>query len=378
MKAVLLSCFNYYDIRMKYIEKFLANKKIDVTIISSDFDHMKKKKVNIEEKNYRIIKTIPYYKNMSLRRIVSHFLFSKKAMEEIEALNPDLIWAIIPPNSLVYFLSKYKKSHQVKLIYDVFDLWPETFPSKKDFFLKIPFKLWKNLRNNYLNDADIVVTECRLYHNELEKVVPHSKLKTLYISKGKKYIKEEIQLSRDHINICYLGSINNIIDVPKIIGILTLINKYKKVRLHVIGEGESKAYFDNELKKNNINAEFYGAVFDQDFKQNIFTKCHFGLNIMKKEVYVGLTMKSIEYFQASLPIINNIKGDTTELVNKYEAGINISNKIGEEIKKILNFSYEDYMILRRNANKLYNDNLSPTAVENEINKIFEQIFKGNE
>ena len=35
---------------------------------------------------------------------------------------------------------------------------------------------------------------------------------------------------------------------------------------------------------------------------------------MKQEVFVGLTMKSIDYFEAGLPIINNIHGDTWNIV----------------------------------------------------------------
>ena len=57
-------------------------------------------------------------------------------------------------------------------------------------------------------------------------------------------------------------------------------------------------------------------------KQEIFDQCHFGLNIMKESVYVGLTMKSIDYFEASLPIINNIKGDTWAFVERNQIGIN--------------------------------------------------------
>ena len=43
---------------------------------------------------------------------------------------------------------------------------------------------------------------------------------------------------------------------------------------------------------------------------------------MKKSVCVGLTMKSIDYFEFGLPIINNIKGDTWNAVEEYGIGIN--------------------------------------------------------
>ena len=72
---------------------------------------------------------------------------------------------------------------------------------------------------------------------------------------------------------------------------------------------------------------YHGKIYDPQAKQDIFDKCHFGLNIMKNCVCVGLTMKSIDYFQHGLPIINNIPGDTAEIINKYKVGINIDKDL---------------------------------------------------
>ena len=62
-------------------------------------------------------------------------------------------------------------------------------------------------------------------------------------------------------------------------------------------------------------------------KKQIFDKCHFGLNIMKDTVCVGLTAKSIDYFQAGLPILNSIQIDTKDIVNKNLFGFNVTDDI---------------------------------------------------
>jgi hypothetical protein len=46
---------------------------------------------------------------------------------------------------------------------------------------------------------------------------------------------------------------------------------------------------------------------------------------MKDTVCVGLTMKSIDYFQARLPILNSIQADTAKIVDEYRIGINITD-----------------------------------------------------
>ena len=44
---------------------------------------------------------------------------------------------------------------------------------------------------------------------------------------------------------------------------------------------------------------------------------------MKNSVCVGLTIKSIDYFQHGIPIINNIQADTFEIISKFRVGVNI-------------------------------------------------------
>ena len=75
------------------------------------------------------------------------------------------------------------------------------------------------------------------------------------------------------------------------------------VTLHIIGDGESKQELIDAAKAGGATVEYHGKIHDPQDKQDIFDKCHFGLNIMKS-VCVGLTMKSIDGFLS--PIINNI------------------------------------------------------------------------
>ncbi|WP_249869219.1 hypothetical protein [Oceanobacillus saliphilus] len=96
----------------------------------------------------------------------------------------------------------------------------------------------------------------------------------------------------------------------------------KPVTLHIIGDGEKKEELIDCAKLSGATVIYHGKIYDQNKKQQIFDCCHYGLNIMKDSVFVGLTMKSIDYFEAGLPIINNIRGDTWDLVEKHGIGIN--------------------------------------------------------
>ena len=58
-----------------------------------------------------------------------------------------------------------------------------------------------------------------------------------------------------------------------------------------------------------------------------------GINIYKRHLNIGLTLKSIDYFRYGLPLLNSIPGDTSEFVKKYGVGVNIIPSL--EMSKIL-------------------------------------------
>lgn len=236
-----------------------------------------------------------------------------------------LIYLLLPGNSLAKVGARLKKELNCSLIFDIIDLWPESLPVggvEKTY----PIRYWKNLRDNYLKAAGHIVAECALYGDLLG--LNKEKLSVMYWPKT-----EEVRLSDDKayiptetIRIAYLGSINNIIDIPLISEILSEVNKRKHVILEVIGNGEQAEAFTEALKNAGIEYHWHGAVFDEDKKQSILQGCEWGINIMKPGVKVGLTMKSVEYMANGLKLINNIQGDTWEMVEGEQIGVNVGTK----------------------------------------------------
>ena len=216
MKAVIVNCSETYEYRVDLIYDFLKSKGCQVTIIQSNFMHFKKEYRKESKEDYIFVKTRPYYRNLSFARIFSHYKFAKDAFSTVEKIEPDILFTLVPPNSLAKFASLYKKKHKkVKLVFDIIDLWPESMPiniSKK----LLPFKLWLRLRDNGLNYADFVVTECNLYKSVLKDVLCEDKTETVYLTKRKIEVVSNPLLSDNEIHLAYLGSINNIIDIIKI------------------------------------------------------------------------------------------------------------------------------------------------------------------
>ena len=374
MRVALISCFGYYEQRLRFVKEAFEKEGHEVHIFFSDFDHINKEKITNKMKGIEYISVKPYYKNLSLSRIYSHYRFARSVYKKIYRESFDLIYAIIPPNTLCSLLKKYKKHHSnAKLIYDVYDLWPESFTNKKIEKLAYPFFIiWKNQRNKSLDVADYVVTECDLYQDVLQNFVKGNKIRTIYLSKDCSDIQHtKHKVYKNDIHVCYLGSINNIIHTELIRDFLVNLNTYKKVVLEVIGKGETKNHFLSEMRNAGIQYIDHGALYGNE-KSAVLKQCHFGINMMVDEVKVGLTMKSIDYFEYCLPLLNNIKGDTWKLIEIDNIGFNIrSDNLKTIAKQVAALDEESYNEMMERTKAVFNDKFSSAS----FHILFHEIIK---
>ncbi|MGQ9411915.1 glycosyltransferase [Streptococcus pluranimalium] len=368
MKIRIINCFDTYEHRVELLLEYFLLNKHEVSVITSNFKH-REKVFRVEKKDfYQFVPTKVYKKNLSINRLKSHWILSKDIFENLDQ-DIDLLWIMVPPNSFVKKSLEFKKNNPNTLVVlDFIDMWPETLPVGKIKNL-FPFSFWKKLRDSNLKKADFIVTECNLYQTLLKHKVIGSKMSTLYLSYGNIDNEKLLPciLPKDKLSLCYLGSINNIIDIDCISKILKNISLTEKIDFHIIGDGEKKSDLISKSKFKNVTVIDHGKIYDSKKKLEILNSCHYGLNIMKKSVFVGLTMKSLDYFKVGLPIINNIKGDTWEFVISNNIGVNTSN--GE-----LTLSPTNYDISQRErVRNFYQENFSKDAIFKGLDSIIKTI-----
>lgn len=359
------------DGRVDALFDYFKNRGAEVNVITSNFSHYTKVFINTKRINYIYLPVVPYKKNISLKRIISHIGFARKVKDKLNEENYDLVWALIPPNYLLKEIVKSKKKTNFKLIADIEDLWPESLPVKNSK-LSFPFKLWRNLRDKNLDKADKIVTECDLYRKYLPKKVL-SKTTTLHLAMSKANFINNSLSNKSYIKIVYLGSINNIINIDLICKVVNMFTKFSKVEFRIIGDGENRKKLIYALQKNKkIIVKFYGKIFDEQKKKQLISECNFGINLMQPNIVVGLTMKSMDYLKNGVPLINNIKGDTHELVDKYKIGLNVPFN-SDEIASILPKTYDKNF--RNRIIDLYNKNFSLEIFDKKITKLLMDLFK---
>lgn len=360
-RAILISCFDWYEKRLKYIGEFLECNGYRVDYVSSDFDHLLKCHTNKykDVRHFHYIKVPKYMHNISVSRVISHKVFSAKVTRAINQIRPELVYCLIPPNSLTKDIAKLKKKYNFYLIYDVIDLWPESSPKIKN--AKFIFNLWKDMRDQYINYADRVILECNYYRQTFRNIIPETKIEVLPIVKPCIENVVEKEYEQD-ICLAYLGSINSLIDIERISSIVSDISKKKSVLVRIIGDGSNKDKFIDELKKAGAEVEYYGKIFDDLEKKKILGACDFGLNIYKENVSIGLTLKSVDYFQLGLPILNSIPGDTEKLVSEHHIGINSSELSAKNIIETCNYISD----LKENVSEMFVNEFTPEIIGKKI------------
>ena len=379
MKVVVINCFpSVENNRVIPILEFYEKRNDNVVLLTSDFNHYNKKKYIMNRENIVQLNVLPYKKNMSIARIISHFIFSFKVYKYVLREEPSIIYAKIPPNTLLCFLSRAKLKKKFVLIGDVYDLWPESMPSlrKEKFPFSLVSLLWKKIRDNNIECIDYTIYECNLYKKYIKNT---GKADTLYLCRDdieSEYLLTSSQNSLEILRLCYIGNIGELIDLNLLVKLVKLIMVYKEVEVYIIGDGNNKHKMINAL--TNIKCRIFdcGIIFNEVDKAKIMGKCHFGLNFMKKDLIIGLSNKSIDYLKTGLPILNTVLYDTESIIEKYNAGYTIKEDTLEYYVKILvQLEEKDFNRIKSNARKAYIENFTKEIFLEKFNKINDVIMK---
>lgn len=353
--AVLISCFDYYDIRIRYIQNLLECEGYKTQYVIAGFDHYTKE-LKTTRKGTRLICVPKYRRNLSITRLLSHYKFSRGVYRLLVEEQPRLVYSMIPPNSLVKQIVRYKRKFDCKIVFDIYDDWPDSLLIKNVWLKLITtplFNYWRNLRDKHIDNADGIIYVSRYSKGKYNKVVGHIKSAILYPLPG---LGEKPCYSGDENELvfCYVGGINKLLNITRIVDLLSAISKTKKVKVHIIGKGEKTEAFIKALGCNGIKTIYHGAVFDWNKKLQIYQSCAFGLNIPKVEYLITMPMKLSEYLCAGLPVVNEALEDSEQLISEYLAGINTQDMTIEEAAQlIISLTQQEIRTMHDNAAKLY-------------------------
>lgn len=333
MNVTIVNCFDVYDHRVELLQSSLQADGHQVSVLIPNFRHMQKCRRTHSPEGFEMLPVKPYYRKFSAARIRSHVRFAKDALARTRDLEPDLLWVLAPPNALVREAASYKRQRpEMKLVLDFMDLWPESMPVP-GFGVTPPGRLWRSMRDDYVDAADTVVTEYSQYRAVLQKCCDPKKLHTLFLPRDFALRRLEERPPADRIVLCFLGEINRNVDFQAMGALLQRLDW--PVELHVIGGGDQEPLMRETAESAGAVVTFHGRIYTPAKKREIFDRCHVGLNLLRNAPSSGLALKSAEYLEASLPVINNVRGDTWNFIERYPVGLNCGEDAEITTSKLL-------------------------------------------
>ncbi|MDO4623505.1 MAG: glycosyltransferase [Eubacteriales bacterium] len=405
MKAVVITHSSTFEGRADAVGHFLEKRGYEVIRVFSDFDHHRKKTLSRKKPGYVYLHMTPYSKNLSARRLFAIHSFARKVVkhleERIEAGEKiDLVYILLPANSFVPAAERLRRKYHFRLVYDIIDLWPESLPLKGLSGLP-PIRFWSRLRDGEIGNADHIFTECSLYRTILQSL-PEKKTDTLYwykkdtekwkpekesdfrigrpekckeqrtdaADKGTEAAVSEAAERGTRLRLIYMGAVNNIIHISMIADLLRALHAKIPTELVVIGEGERTEEFLLAVRETGVSVDYRGPIYDEKEKNDLLRSADLGLNLMRPEVKVGLTMKSIDYLYCGLPLISNIQGDTEKLIRTERIGVHIEDPASEQTAEAVLAAAQD-PDMRRRARSAYEQYFTEKHFENVLQQMLE-------
>lgn len=339
----LVSLFVYTgeddNIRINTVYDLLSQNN-DLELITTDFNHRNKQKhlINNSKRNLKFISVPEYKRNLSFKRFYSHGIFAFKLYKYLKSTKekPDVIYCIVPTISSGYACALICNKYKIKLAIDVIDLWPESLiailPFKRLFeVITLP---WKLFANKVYSSADFLYAESVEYANIAQKFNKKTKAIPVYLGTDvEKYSdlisKSNISISKpeNEIWICYGGGMGNSYDFDVILDAIKEIHIMNKFhfKLIFIGGGLKQTQIQDFIHKNKLPATITGFLPYQDFLKYL-SFCDIALNSFNKNTKVVHSYKFNDYILAGLAIVNNLKGETSEFIEKYKLGMNFDYK----------------------------------------------------
>ncbi len=367
-----------------------------VNWFTASFDHYTKKQRCSKNKTLKInshyfiemIWTPCYHKNISIRRIINHKYMAVRFRKRINHMElPDIIYCSFPTIELAEECISFGLKHNIPVITDIRDLWPDIFEQNlkspfnilvKPYVKLMDIKTKKIFRNSYaLNGVSDKALSWGL--NKIKRVV--NKNDYFYFIGYKKreinhlYKSDKILILEKDLIIPFVGTIGNQINYRLIIEIATKL-KESNIKIIICGDGPQLATFKKEAKHLR-NIIFLGWIDANDIDY-VLSNAFLGLIPYNNtfDFQMGAGNKFGEYLSYSLPVIVTCQGVMEKLVKEYDCGIMSLN--AEEIVcfiKKAERDHEFYKVCRDNAKLLYNKELNSEIIYSKVADYLEKIIE---
>ena len=338
---------NQRSMRAGMLAKALRTRDHEVTWWTSAFDHSSKR-LRCDRSStmplpdgtrLKLLQGRPYERNVCLARLINHCQLGREFKRESEREEPpELIFCCWPTIELGFACGQYWKRHNIPVVLDVRDLWPDIFvdviPSSIRGLaraLGLPyFQMTRRafgrcaavvgISEGYLSWGLEYAGRCR---NQFDGVFPLGYAEPVF---SKASVDSERQALRalgvdESRTVCwFLGAFARTYDLEPVIHAARQLQRAGTSQFQFVlsGDGEKRQAWQN-LARGLNNVVFTGWL-DGIRIAAMMQLSRVGVAAYRKGAPQGMPNKIFEYLAAGLPILSCLSGECEEFLKSEDCG----------------------------------------------------------
>lgn len=318
----------------------------------------------------RVFNMLTYYKNLVKT--------AKKMAEKGE--KPDLIIASSPHPLALLAGVRLKKKFKVPLISEVRDFWPEVFFKSNTITEKsligrllLRGEYWLYQQSEaliFLKEGDpTYITDKKWDQAQGGKInLDH----IYYINNGvdlvdfqnlqKSKVYQDPDLKKENFNVVYTGAIRMVNNIDLMLDAAKLLTNYKDIQFLIYGDGNRLADLRKRVEKEKIpNVKLKGYV-RQEYIPSLLNQSSVNILNYAQDLYNwsrgNSSNKLFNYMAAGKPVISTVQMGYSP-INHYQFGVELENNRAEDLAAaILEIKEKDaasYNVMVQNAKRAAQD-----------------------
>jgi glycosyltransferase involved in cell wall biosynthesis len=350
--------------------------------------------------NYKLklLHSIAYSESISLKRILNHigiaWVFSREAAIQ---QRPDIILVSLPTLELSLAAVKYGKRHNIPVVVDIRDLWP-------DIFLRVfspmirpvgrlaihPFFLMAEaaccqaaaiigITSKFVAwGLDYARRPATQWDVDFPLAYPDVKPADEAIDTAEKFWEQcGIGSKENSFIVCFFGTMGWQFDIETVIKAAEILEKHEKgITFVLCGTGDNLEKY-KQIAASTSNIIFPGWVGAAEI-WTLMRRSRVGLApyYSTPDFEMAIPNKVIEYLSAGLPVVTSLRDTVAGLVEQNNCGLTYQQGNPHELANILvnlHSQPQNLITMSKNAHSLYEERFTADKVYGELAKHLENI-----
>jgi glycosyltransferase involved in cell wall biosynthesis len=286
----------------------------------------------------KFLSSPPYYRNISLKRLLNHYLIAKDFRKSAWKIKPkpDVVIASTPPPTLALQALKYAKAVGSKIIIDTQDMWPEAFYYIVPKILRpaayIGFLHWHRMVKKTYSAADGYIGSAAAYidraielggSKNISEVIPLGIDIELFDKAAAEGICPKFKKPKGDVWFVYAGSLTRNHDFITPIHAFAMVHDKlnSPVKFFIVGRGYLSQKIGHLLKKFGLSNIIQTGYLELNKLSYLLSQCDIGINPSWPETRIYLPYKLFYYFAGSLAILNTMPGECSRILRDNNCGI---------------------------------------------------------